>query len=207
MPLFLVTAPNSEPITLAEAKAQVRVLHSDEDQLIQGYIAAARNYVENKTWRQLMRATLQLRMDRFPTERFIVLPRPRLVSVSSVRYRGGGEWATLATERYQVDSDGEPGRLRAWAAGWPSCDDELGAVQIEYVCGWTADQVPPQVKTALLMLVAGYYQNRDGEIPDAIFRTVDTLIEDFQVRSLAELPYLQGTNESLTAIEGVSPWL
>lgn len=202
MPLYIVTAPPGvEPVTLAEAKAQLRVVHSSEDELIQGYIATARNYVENKTWRQLMRATLRLDLDRFPSDRWIYLPRPRLVSVSSIEYLSGGEWATLAAERYVVDATSEPGRVRVDASGWPTVDDELAAVRITYLCGWLVGDVPPQLKTAISLLVSGYYYNREGVLPVEVFDTVDALIDDFSIRSLVELPYLAGTDEALSLRE------
>ena len=44
MIIKVITAPTSEPITLAEAKAQCRVDGTDEDTLITSLIGAARQY-------------------------------------------------------------------------------------------------------------------------------------------------------------------
>lgn len=204
MPLSVVTPPAAEPITLPAAKLQCRILHTDEDDLLNSCIAAARAYVENKTWRQLVRATLSLTMDRFPVDRWILLPRPRLVSVTSIEYRSGGSWATLSASRYEVDATSEPGRLRVDATGWPTADDELGAVRITFVAGWLVDDVPGPLKMALQLLVGGLYANRDGILPDAVLDTVDRLIDDYCVRSLSELPYLSGTNADLTRMESLA---
>jgi len=45
----LSIAPISEPITLAEAKAQLRLYSDHEDAIIEGYISAARDYCERFT--------------------------------------------------------------------------------------------------------------------------------------------------------------
>jgi uncharacterized phiE125 gp8 family phage protein len=201
MPLSVVTPPTAEPITRAAAKLQCRILHTEEDELLDSMIQAARAYIENKTWRQIVRATLRLTMDRFPRDRWILLPRPRLVSVTSIEYRSGGAWVTLSPMRYEVDATGEPGRCRVDASGWPSADDELGAVRITFVTGWLLEEVPGPLKMALQLLVGGFYSNRDGILPPAILETVDRLIDDYCVRSLSELPYLSGTNDALTRME------
>lgn len=203
MSLSVVTPPSEEPITLAEAKAQLRVTHAHEDDLINGLIAAARELVEQRTWRQLITSTLMLCMDRFPSGRDIILPRPRLVSVASIRYLASGVWVTLDAGRYTVDALNEPGRVQVDHSGWPAADDTLNSVQIQFVAGYgAASAVPPSIKSAIKVLLTGLYDTRD-ELPLRTERAFQSLIDPFCVRDLGELPYLVGTNQSLVRMEAL----
>lgn len=202
MPLNVVTPSTVPLITLEEAKAQTRVTHAHEDDLLNAAIGTAREWIERLTWRQLLQTTLMLRLDRFPAGRVIYLPRPRLVSVTSVEYLSGGSWATLSAGRYGVDSAGEPGRVRVDDGGWPSTDDALNAVRITYVAGYgsATSDVPEPIRWAAKLLVSAFYNFR-SMIPDDTQRAVDNLISPYCVRGLDEIPYLIGTNEALKSME------
>ena len=74
------TAPALEPVTLAEAKAHLRVDISDDDDLITAIIKAAREYCEEYLDRTLVHTQWTMRMDAFPWE--FKLPRPPMAPVS-----------------------------------------------------------------------------------------------------------------------------
>lgn len=67
--LRTVTAATTYPITLADAKAQLRITHGAEDQHIQNLIAAATRWAEVETRRVFVTTTVELKMDRFPYRR------------------------------------------------------------------------------------------------------------------------------------------
>lgn len=202
MALSVVTAPTEEPITLDEAKAQLRVTHSHEDALISSLITAARDLVEQRTWRQLVTATFRLYLDRFPAGREIFLPRPRLAAVASIEYLVDGVWVSLSTGRYTVDAVSEPGRVLVDTAGWPEADDTLNAVRIQFTAGYgAASAVPAPVKSAIKVMIAALYDNRD-DLPMRSERAFQALIDPFCIRDLSELPYLVGTNAALDRLEG-----
>jgi uncharacterized phiE125 gp8 family phage protein len=67
MPSILLTAPAAEPLSLAEAKAFLRVEHDDDDGVIAALIAGARLYVEGQTRRALLTQTWRLVLDAWPT--------------------------------------------------------------------------------------------------------------------------------------------
>ncbi|MFL1877081.1 head-tail connector protein, partial [Hansschlegelia beijingensis] len=54
MPAVMLTAPEAEPIGLADAKAYLRLDHDHEDPLVQDLIAAAARQVEKPTRRVLI---------------------------------------------------------------------------------------------------------------------------------------------------------
>lgn len=139
--LVQTSAPASEPLSVAEAKAHLRVEVSDDDAYIGNLITAARRYVEKASGRQLVTATWQATYDRFPrsqnsyagdsgcvTDRpipqpelqvrrwldhiSIRLPRSPLQSVSSITYIDAtGATQTLSPSLYNVDSISDPGRV------------------------------------------------------------------------------------------------
>ena len=67
-----------EPVTLAEAKAHLRVDISDDDTYISALIKGAREWVEDYLDCSLITQQFTVRMDNFPTE--IELPRPPMVA-------------------------------------------------------------------------------------------------------------------------------
>jgi uncharacterized phiE125 gp8 family phage protein len=77
MPSILLIAPAVEPISLAEAKAFLRVEHDDDDDVIAALIAGARLYVEGQTRRALITQSWRLVRDAWPQcGRIEVRPAP-----------------------------------------------------------------------------------------------------------------------------------
>lgn len=100
MALKLTTAPTTEPVTLAEAKAHLRVDVADDDLLITNLITAARVHAENVCRRAFVTQKWDLYLDSFPKYTYYGVV-PGYVPVDqlpsgwlsmrnySVRFRGG----------------------------------------------------------------------------------------------------------------------
>jgi uncharacterized phiE125 gp8 family phage protein len=176
MILKRTVGPTSEPVTLTEAKAHMRVDISDDDTLISSLIQAAREYIEDATHRALITQTWRLSMDQWPCSDEILLPRPPLASVSSITYTNNANaTTTLSSSVYSVDTDSEPGRVKlVYGEDWPS--DTLATtspIKVTYVAGYgAASAVPQQFKQAILMLVAHWYENRETSMAGTIIRDV-----------------------------------
>lgn len=182
----LVTPPASTPITLAEAKSQLRVDHSDEDGKIEALIAAATSYLDGRTGvlgRCLVTQTWELTLDEFPAEE-IELPLGPVASVTSVTYVDiAGVTQTVSESDYYVDN----ASLSAWVLPeieWPNTMQAANAVTVRFVAGTAVADVPPALKHALLLLVAHWYENRQpvsiGGAPVEMPFAVDALLVPFR---------------------------
>lgn len=184
MPLILVTAPTTEPVSLDEAKAWLKVDGDDDNDTIAAMIAAARRQVEALTGRALIRQVWRLELDEVPDDDELMLPRPPLVSVDSVQYvDSAGATQTWSSTLYQVQSD-DAGRAMlapAYGEAWPTVRCQFGAFKVQYTAGYgdTADYVPEQARVAIKMMAAFLYQHRgddDAKVPDYIRHVVGDLI-------------------------------
>lgn len=172
MPLTLVTAHATEPITSALAKLQVKVESSVtvDDDLFTLLITAARDRAEIATNRQMITATWDLVLDVFPDCGYIELPKPPLQSVTHVKYTDtAGDLQTWAASNYDVQAPDGPraarGRIAlSYGKTWPSTYGEIGDVQIRFVCGYgtAAADVPELLRAAMLLDLGTLYNNREG---------------------------------------------
>jgi uncharacterized phiE125 gp8 family phage protein len=181
-PPILKVPPAATPISLAEAKAQIRVTHTDEDPLITTLIEAATAHLdgnkgvlggvalENQTWRQDYESFAdQMRLPLLP-----------VVNVTSVSYYDEADVEQiLAGSNYQLLGD-ELGAYVALVAGasWPVVSGREAPVNIIAVYGH-AGATPAPLKAAIKLLVAHWYQNREAvdsntlqDLPIAVDRLI-----------------------------------
>lgn len=173
--LVLITAPTAEPVTLAEAKAHLRVDNSDSDTLITALIVAARERAETETRRALITQTWDLYRDAFPSWELIV-PKPLLQTVTSITYTdSNGVTQTLATDQYLVDSNSEPGRITpAYGLVWPSTRWQTNAVKVRFVAGYAdAAAVPQSIKSWMLLAIGSMFENRESELTGSISKQLE----------------------------------
>ncbi|MCC6426278.1 MAG: phage head-tail connector protein [Phycisphaerales bacterium] len=189
MKYVVTSAPASSPVSLAEAKTHCRVDIDDDDALLASLIAAATDVVEKRCQRALITQTLRLSLDEFPRDKCgvvqpILLPRPRLQSITSIAYTdSAGDAQTLDSADYQLDDQVEPAEI--WPAvgeSWPDTQEgKINAVQITYVAGYgDAAAVPDGLKQAIKLLVGHWYENREtvvvGTIATEIQQTFELLV-------------------------------
>lgn len=140
------------------------------DTLITAQIVAAREYAEEHCSRALIEQTWELYLDAFPDEE-IVLPRPPLLSVTTVLYLDtAGVQQTLAPADYKVDAISEPAEIvAAYGKSWPATRAERNAVVVTYKAGYgtTAAAVPQQIRQAILLLIGEMYERREEAIVGA----------------------------------------
>lgn len=158
---IIITQPTAEPITLAEAKLQLRVTDNVQDTQIGLCISAAREHLELILGRSIMPQTREVVLNAFPDalDREIALAWPPVVSVASVIYMDAltNTATTLASSAYVLDNASDynnaylvllPGQ------DWPKTQDTPNAVRVRYTAGYAdAASVPAAIKMWLLLAI------------------------------------------------------
>lgn len=188
MGLSLVTGPTTEPVTLAEVKAHLRVDIPDDDGLIAGYVLAARRYAEGYTRRAFMTQTWDYTIDRaWPYTndgcylvRRITLPLPPLQSVSSITYVDiNGDTQTLASDQYVVKTDDTSGIIeQAYNVAWPEIRWQSSAVTVRFIAGWT--DIPDEIRTAIMLHVE-ILHDRNPQDRELLETARDALLDPYRV--------------------------
>jgi uncharacterized phiE125 gp8 family phage protein len=179
--LSLIEGPAIEPLDLAQVKKHLRFSSTTEDTLLDGWIAAARQYFEEQTGRQVMQATWELWLDAFPSGR-IELPKPPLIDVVSVSYVSSDGLVAMDVADYTVMAPGGPQAAPGWvqlpySGLWPTPQDVSGAVRVRFNAGYgsATGDVPELVKTLLYLLVGHFHKYRSETVETRFESAVSTL--------------------------------
>jgi uncharacterized phiE125 gp8 family phage protein len=185
MTLFRTIAPEAEPVTLAEAKANLKLDHDGEDELISALIRAAREEVENTTGVAMIDQTWRLAVDELPQTDTLGLRRGPVKEVLSVTlYGADGEASLLDPAGYELDALSSPARLHF--ASRPSDLRAMNGIEVDFVAGHgeAGTDVPDLLKRAVLTLVAHWYEFRASfgakdqpvSVPDSYRRLVSAYV-------------------------------
>lgn len=167
-----------EPVGLEEMKAHARIDDADNDATISGMIAAARRWIEAFTHRALITQTYVYKIDAFPgpTTTVIALPGGNTQSVTSIAYLDtDGNSQTWAASKYITDLVSEPALIGlAYDEDWPSIREWDLPITITYPAGYGDDpgDVPEELRTAIKILAAELYENREASIIGAPISSV-----------------------------------
>jgi len=154
--IIRLTQPALEPITLADARAHLRVTDTDEDVLIEAFISAAREYAENYCGRSFAEASYALRMEAFPSGTIRV--PPDVSAVSEITYTdAAGATVTLSSGSYSLDAELCEITAEAWPTG--------STVRVEFIAGPAL--VPPTVVAAIKLTIGDLFENRQAGVVGA----------------------------------------
>lgn len=170
MPARVVVPPSTEPITLAQAKAQLRLEESIDDTQVETMIKGARSHVEMACGRALLLQTMELVAAGFVDENGCPLrlagghlaDDPQAV----VTYLDtDGVEQTLASGFYVSSgsaADAGPGRLHLMpGSSWPAVASRVDAVRVRFRVGWaTPEEVPQDLRHAVLLMISHMYEHR-----------------------------------------------
>jgi len=184
MALVMTAAPAAEPISLAEAKAHLRIDADDEDQLLTSLIVAARSLVERALALALVTESWSLYLDSWPRSGAIALPIAPVQAVAAVRIYDPDDTPTdVSSGTYAVDVLSDPARLVLSAGAAQLLPARrLNGFEVAFTAGYgdeTGD-VPEPIRQALKLLVAHWFEHREpvvlGQLAQEVPATVGGLL-------------------------------
>jgi len=201
----LVVAP-SQLVSTADAKAYLKVDHSDEDTLIDALVKSATTRLEKYTNRVFATQTWDFYLDSWPRNYKsdlwwdgvregavnqlyadldeIEVPITPIQSVTHIKYFSPDDTEyTFDSANYNVDSYSSPPRIKlGFGQVWPSITlRTLNAVQIRVVAGYVS--VPDPIVQAVKELTGHLYEHR-GDESVKVPSTPLMLVEAYRVKSL-----------------------
>jgi len=151
-------------VTVAEAKAHLRVEIADDDALITALIDAAQGHVEEVlSWRALTARDYKASFDTW-NGREVWLPMPPVSEVTGVSINDEENGIVTVIDPDFVALDKNLGRIRLYGDAIDG-GGAAGRLVVEYTAGYTA--VPGWARAAVLLLVGHLYENREGVVVGA----------------------------------------
>jgi uncharacterized phiE125 gp8 family phage protein len=171
----VLSQSSADVLSLESLRQQCEVIAIDtdgnpDDTLLQALGRAAVASAEKFTGLCILPRTLELALDKFPTGD-IELPRPPLISFTSLTYGGEGSDAIALTEGedFTVDPFGDLVRLRP-VLSWPSAATLNSGIRAIYEAGYSPETdpnsdmppLPDDLRAALLLHAAHLFKNREA---------------------------------------------
>jgi len=158
-----VGAAGAEIVTVAEAKAQLRVTHAFDDAYITSLIPVAREFTEDYVKRSLVAQTWQVGYEGWPcgSSRILELCRPVPNAIVSLKYQTSAEEVTLDAGLYSLDKLSTRGAVvlkKAFTFPTLSADFE-NKIVVEFT---TLPDSSELYKSAIKLVVAHLYNNRSA---------------------------------------------
>lgn len=151
-------------VTLLNAKAHLRILHSDEDVYIQNLVDVAINQAEEITSRNFLETENEFYLSKY--EGVFELPKSPLIAIDAIEYIPFGEtsYSLISSSLYDVDDSCEPAKIRLLENICVA--DVFKAIKVTYRAGYAdAELVPKPLKQWILLRVATLYENREDVLP------------------------------------------
>ena len=174
MLLRRTVAAASLPVTLAEAKVQVRETENDEDALIGALLAAAVAAVCARSGRVLATETWAVSVPGVSGD--LVLPKSPVQGVVSIGYFDAADAAAMAVVGdFYLFTDDDRAYLRPKTGkAWPITSTRDDALTVTFTAGYAV--IPAALRVAVLMLTAHWFTNREAvavagqpvEMPDGV---------------------------------------
>ncbi|MEO1747228.1 MAG: head-tail connector protein [Pseudomonadota bacterium] len=160
----LVIPPAAPPVTLAEAKAHLRVTHDDEDSLIEDLIGAATRFLADNDGICLLRQTWRYFIDDIASTRCIYR-FPAIGINQATAFDGDGNASIIDPTHIELETRKRPAELKFDDVSVHAISANGAEVDIDFGFGETPLDVPDTLKRALLVLIAHWYEFRAEVAP------------------------------------------
>jgi uncharacterized phiE125 gp8 family phage protein len=185
---ILLAAPAVEPVSLAEAKAFLRVEHNDDDDVIEALMSASRIHVETQTRRALVTQAWRLSLDAWPEDgRVTVVPAPLQELTAARVFDFNGAAHAVDVQNFVPDVGASALAFAPWAV--PAPGRIAAGIELDVTVGYgeAAADVPEPLRQAVRLLTAHWYENRGlaalGTVT-VLPSTVAALIAPYRMLSL-----------------------
>ncbi|KKB12370.1 hypothetical protein VE25_07400 [Devosia geojensis] len=190
-----VVTPPDPLVTWTDAKAHLRLDSDFEQELVEGYIAAATAWIDGPAgWlgRSIGVQTLELTNCAFGND---ALPYGPIVAIETIHYKdAAGIEQVMPDTDYRLVADGS-----IYAEAWPKVGDDPEAVRVRYVAGYAPREIVPEeggdpaliptvptpIKQAILLLVGQWFVTRQavnvGNIVNEMPFAVEALLAPYRV--------------------------
>lgn len=178
---MLLSGPVSEPVTLDQARAHLRLDAHDEDDLLNAFLVAARAALEGRTRRAFITQSWRLILDAWP-KGAVFPPIAPVSAVTAVTMNDAEGPRILAATDYETVLGERPRLLPSIV--WPAPTRRIGGIHIDMVAGYgAAGAVPEPLRLAILLLTAHWFEHREpvslGAHGDELPFTVSALIAPY----------------------------
>ncbi|TCM55671.1 putative phiE125 gp8 family phage protein [Rhizobium sp. PP-F2F-G48] len=185
MTIAELAPPVGEPLTLAEARAHLRIDDTADDPVIADLITTVREHLERTTGLVLIARSFRLYLDRWPQGRVLEIGRGPIRSIETITgYDALGAPFETDMTGFVLDGGASPPRLFLPAA--PETARAVNGIEIDFTAGFgtTGAEVPASLKRALLLHLALLHAYRGavspGDQPADVPAGYDRLVAPFR---------------------------
>ena len=181
----VITEPATEPVTLEEVKADLKMDDIDtDDSLLTELIKVAREACENYTERKFIDTVINEYFDIFGDN--LELSLCPVSSITEVYYYNtSGVDTELTAANYQADLVSERSKIYSKIGeSFPSIQDEkINPIRVRYTVGYgsAASDVPSPIKKAIRLKVGDMYKNPEDRV-DTLSMLSKALLNQYRVK-------------------------
>ncbi|MFM9943209.1 MAG: head-tail connector protein [Hyphomicrobiaceae bacterium] len=182
MSLVLTSGPALEPVTLAEAKAHLRLDSTADDALLQSLIITSRLHIEAALGLALITQSWSWTLDQWPKGQRLSFPLRPVQAVAHVKlWRRDTSSIIVPLTEFILDGHGNPARLvPAGLTPLSEPDRPVNGIEVAFTAGFggAPADVPAPIRHALLLLITHWYEHRAPVEIGAAINAVPVMVSD-----------------------------